>query len=124
MSQTTDQSRARNEIANLPVEAGAWKDNLAIALCSYFSDHEERPNDDMDDTETGWSPWTVRKTEQALDIIVAHQARHIAEATAQSLAERDERILKLFEDKNELLKRIAKLEKDLKEASNYCGDIP
>jgi hypothetical protein len=39
-------------------------DNLAVALCSYFSDHVDCPEDQSDD-ETGWKPWASDKEEEA-----------------------------------------------------------
>ena len=45
-------------------------DNLAIALSCYFSGHEDRPGDDLDDEESGLSPWVIDKTDRALSYIV------------------------------------------------------
>jgi hypothetical protein len=60
----------RNRIGFIFVEDdGARGDNLAIALASYFSGHMDRPEDDPDDTETGWGEWVIAKTNRALDRI-------------------------------------------------------
>jgi hypothetical protein len=54
--------------ASLPVsDSDNLADNLAIALCSYFKGHLDRPEDDEHDDENGWSEWTVQQTNSALE---------------------------------------------------------
>jgi len=49
------------------VEIDGWEDNLAIILCSYFEDHSECPDQELD--ETGWKPWAVEKCREMLRAI-------------------------------------------------------
>lgn len=66
----------RNRLGSLPVENGdRHSDTLAIALCSYFEDHMERPEDDPIDDELGWGKWVIQKCDEALDLIVAEATR-------------------------------------------------
>lgn len=44
-------------------------DNLSIALCTYFDDHPNRPDDEEEDGEHGWRPWVVQKCDEALALI-------------------------------------------------------
>lgn len=60
----------KNKIACVPMGDNSMGDNLAIVLCTYFSDHLERPEDDPE-YDTGWGEWVIAKSEEALDKIVA-----------------------------------------------------
>lgn len=60
----------RLALGGCPVEDEAGADNLAIALCTYFNEHPDRPKDDDFDGEDGWSKWVSDKTNQALDSLV------------------------------------------------------
>jgi len=61
-----DKQRLRNELGSFLVEDDGTPDTLAIVLCTYFSDHRERPKDDPD-TENGWGQWVEYKTNDALE---------------------------------------------------------
>lgn len=73
-----DKIKLRNRIANLPAIAflpgvsDSTGDNLAIALATYFEDHDDRPKDDPPSEESeSWGKWTIERTNDALDRIVA-----------------------------------------------------
>jgi hypothetical protein len=68
----------RNRLGGLLVEddnSHGIPDTLAIALCSYFEDHVDRPDDDPIDDELGWGKWVVAKVEAAIDRLVAEASR-------------------------------------------------
>jgi hypothetical protein len=46
-------------------------DNLAVAICTYFSNHPERPENDPDDDETGWGEWVNQQYERTMTRIMA-----------------------------------------------------
>lgn len=60
----------RSRLADVSVEGEPCSDNLAIVICTYFERHLERPEDDPE-SDYGWGEWTLRKTDEALDRIVA-----------------------------------------------------
>lgn len=78
---TSEQRELRNIIGNVDMPGGdiahGW-DNLAIALCSYYSRHMDRPDPDPD-TEHGWGAWVEQKCNEALDAIAAKVARRSPE---------------------------------------------
>lgn len=59
----------RNYIGGLLIEDGHNSDNLAIVLATYFSDYQNRPEDDSKDNETGWGKWVIEKTYRAIELI-------------------------------------------------------
>ena len=61
-----DKQALRNAIGGMPIQGERMYDTVAIALCSYFSDHLERPEEDHD-TEHGWGQWVEEKANKALD---------------------------------------------------------
>jgi hypothetical protein len=62
---------ARSKIGGILIEKHSGvQDNLAIALCSYFSSHMDRPESDPE-TEHGWGAWVEQKANDALDLIVS-----------------------------------------------------
>ena len=54
MGKTPDQ--IRTALAGFQMDEDGKGDNLAIAICTYFDSHPDRPGDDKDDDD-GWSPW-------------------------------------------------------------------
>ena len=59
----------RTRIAATVIDDSPCGDNLAIALCTYFSDHYQRPDDD-DVVDGLWGPWVEARTNEALNRIV------------------------------------------------------
>jgi hypothetical protein len=68
-NQRVDQ-RLRSKIGGFLLEPDTndGGDTLAIALCSYFERHMNRPRPDPD-TENGWGQWAEEKTNAALDAL-------------------------------------------------------
>ncbi len=45
-------------------------DNLSIVLCTYFSRHANRPEDDEENEDNHyWGDWVIQKCDEALDKI-------------------------------------------------------
>lgn len=65
---TVDKQRLRNTVGSCLLERDGFPDTLAIALCTYFEDHMERPKNDPE-TDNGWGEWVERKTNEALDLL-------------------------------------------------------
>ena len=67
-----DNTTVRNRAGSTPVLQGGFvtDDNLAIALCTYFSFHPERPEDDPLDDEVGWGKWVIEKTDDLIDRVI------------------------------------------------------
>lgn len=63
--------KARNLLGGVYLEESGNSDNLAIALASYFEGHCDRPSPDPIDDEIGLGEWVIKKTNEALDRIVA-----------------------------------------------------
>lgn len=72
------QKRQRVEIIRrlgaASVERGANRDSLGIVPANYFQTHWQRPEPDEaeegEEDDSGWSPWVLQKTNEALDYIV------------------------------------------------------
>jgi hypothetical protein len=86
----------RHAIASVNIESDATGDNLAIALCTYFEDHLDCPDEEEDD-ECGWKPWVSRMCDRALDRI----AQAAAEAHPRPAASAQE------QDAEEMAKHLA-----------------
>jgi hypothetical protein len=62
--------KLRHLFGNLDCRNGSENDdNLGIALATYFSKRLDRPEDDPEDDETGWSEWVLQNTYALLDRI-------------------------------------------------------
>lgn len=61
-----DRQRLRSKIGCFMLENGMTSDNLAIALCTYFEGHMDRPKPDPE-TEHGWGQWASENTDRVLD---------------------------------------------------------
>ena len=59
--------RLRSQLGHIAIEGG---DNLAIALCTYFTDRHDRPSDD-EETERGWGEWVEKECDEVLTKIAA-----------------------------------------------------
>lgn len=84
-----DKTNIRNRIGCLPVlryEPGvsdSTDDNIAIALANYFSERDDRPEDDPPHPEhEGWGTWVIEKTEDALARIVDEVLSNTDNATS------------------------------------------
>lgn len=65
-----DFREARNAVGSVEVDDDGYPgDNLAIALCSYFETHPDRPNDDQE-TDHGWGEWVEQRADEVLAKIV------------------------------------------------------
>ena len=70
MNREEVKQRIRDSIGGVPAMEGAYTDNLAIIIVSYFDEHLARPDDDEEDEErAGWGVWSLEKTDQLLDRI-------------------------------------------------------
>jgi len=62
----------RDILGSVHVEENVCGDNLSIVLCTYFSDHMDRPEGDVateNDDNCYWGDWVYWKTDEALNII-------------------------------------------------------
>lgn len=62
----------REILAGAHVEGHTFGDNLSIVLCTHFSDHPDRPEEDEageNEDNHYWGDWVCRKTDEALDLI-------------------------------------------------------
>lgn len=67
-----DPVKRRNVLSGISMEDDSRADCLAIVLCTYFSKHEDRPeNDPEHDDNFHWGDWVIEKANKALDLIAA-----------------------------------------------------
>lgn len=79
--------KTRNFLGGIYIENTGDSDTLGIALASYFESHMDRPEKDVDEEgESGWGPWAIQKTNEALDTIArVVLTRHIPIAQLEYL---------------------------------------
>jgi hypothetical protein len=70
-----------NSIGSVVIYDCPHADNLAIALCIYFEDHMDRPENDPE-TEHGWGEWVEARCDEAIRRIA-----QAASATANAKGE-------------------------------------
>ena len=69
------EQKIMDEIARFPVGNSPWADNIAIVLCTYFSDHPDRPENDVDDEDDClWGEWVQDQYERVLNDLAKHLA--------------------------------------------------
>ena len=75
----------RSKIANVTTkEPATWdEDNLAIALGTYFSDRDDRPEND-EEGESGWGKWVEEQVDAVLDRIVTVVKEHTKIVAAEN----------------------------------------
>ena len=64
---------SKNKLGHFGPEVGVDIDNLSIILCTYFSDHMERPESDEateGDDNGHWGDWVVDKVDKYIDKLV------------------------------------------------------
>lgn len=81
-----DRQRLRNIIGSCDVEdVPDLTDNIAIALCTYFSAHMDRPDPDPE-SESGWGEWVTTKTNAALSLLASAVLKEVERTTNQPSA--------------------------------------
>ena len=95
--------KLRNRIGGLHIVGG---DNLSIALCTYFSSHLDRPEND-EDTEHGWGEWVEQQCNKTLD--------DIADTLRQRLAEENREIERLQTGAADMFIKLAERNQDQRE---------
>lgn len=119
----------RREIACANIEADAASDNFAIALCTIFTDHHERPEDD-EEGDRGWGEWVEARANAALEI-AAKEAARVAERYAQQVAAaKDAELAAVIAERDALRARVADEDdalasagKAVQEASNLLRTV-
>lgn len=72
----------RRRLGGHSVEDDGHADNLAIVLCTYFSDHLQRPEEDRETEEADnghWGEWVTERHNLALDRIALEIAKDLVE---------------------------------------------
>lgn len=60
----------RNGLGCIKVETAVIADNLSLVLASYFSLHDDRPEDDEENEDNYYhGDWVMGKVDEALDLI-------------------------------------------------------
>lgn len=88
---TDNNAELVQEIADLiesaDVGSSAHGDNFAVALCSYFSDHLDRPDGDEEcNDDMPWSPWVIQQQEAAVKAVAESIIEALANRAAPALA--------------------------------------